>query len=769
MSQIGFFSKGRTLILEFSPVSQYNTRPTQVAINQPQQSAHNAHDHSITHPTNRISSSLYPSTQYTWRNSIETVPTGFENDNPLVVSDSDGINDAYHIPPFARNSQSYTQTIQSSNNNQVHSCHQDKLRYFDNQPDHHPNRKRMHPSDIKSFELTSGSLKQSTNLIKNYDSYLEPPTFSSNFHGYQTHNEFFMHTDGQLYHQSSYPSNHDISPLLAETDHSENTDSHLVQPQPELFTTNYHHWNMGPLNVAANTMVNFNDHFNLPSALPKAQSFVDHNQCFMHTSPQLDHEAAGLSNYQSDIASFMATTNQMENLGKHIKLPLTLQEFHTQDRSPLSTQAQLHRQASGLNYYQSDIESSKVAIQEIGNSNDQITLPSLITTCHASSSCNKDQVFIDTPGISSKKPKHGLPYEPQTVSDKQYKLPPKSFQIMTLPSSGVLPFKYSADNIFHYIGNNHQPGQTHYISFARNKRWRDLDSEVTLFNRLISPIETPEIFKTISLSLPVPVPNPIWPSRTALAIASNDVITLRPFRFWQSKTRTFLFKNIYFAQNDELKALNHATDGIFRIYAEIPRKEAQETYPCSTIPIVYKGFQKTQYLKLQQVGKEKPCLQDFKIRVNSLLETILFLNRLILQKTMEQNSYVTENKRFLDWLTRALFDDSKNFPVYGVLQNKILKHESEELREISIQSFGIIQKLFIFFATSDRYQEILDSVALSLLGLWYNDKKSRQGGPSFKTYDEFWKTILTALMKNDEFGHLQISFWTKVEKENLFL
>ncbi|MBW0508557.1 hypothetical protein O181_048272 [Austropuccinia psidii MF-1] len=319
-----------------------------------------------------------------------------------------------------------------------------------------------------------------------------------------------------------------------------------------------------------------------------------------------------------------------------------------------------------------------------------------------------------------------------------------------------------ADRLFQYDGQTPNSAFPLYVSHKVKGEWRDFGSDCLLEERIIKHGG----IQIVANRGPSSIPDPVWPSLTSLAKSYNNVITLRPFSFWNSWDR-FQFFQLNKCSPDDLEAISYAMDSFNRKLQGNPRK-ALLAHRCQTLPIAYglfprrKGFESVPaFLKFLQPKKPKKTghFRSTKEKVEHFFILALFYHSILFEREVGFPPSREAKFKFLGWLDRELYSPKNSLLVVGPI-DKLLP-------DLNSHRFGDLQKIFIFVATSDHITDILDVATLSILKFWYKDIIKKTDWT--KDLDgEFWGKILDGVLNsNHEAPPLQISYWADPTSERI--
>ncbi|MBW0506819.1 hypothetical protein O181_046534 [Austropuccinia psidii MF-1] len=341
------------------------------------------------------------------------------------------------------------------------------------------------------------------------------------------------------------------------------------------------------------------------------------------------------------------------------------------------------------------------------------------------------------------------------------------------PALGNVQDPKSLFSCFHPEKNNMK---SYNVWLTNGDEWQDLESGKNLQQRAIRIPEkcTPGRQKPaqhIDWGLGH-LPCPIWPSLSALAISSDHVVSLRPFKFWNFNSRAKQINQKFLSPRLELE--------ITQVHAELQSKKSLiPPYPadkdtlifCPAFPISYAFYglnaPRGAFIKWQRPDS-KSFFYQAEARIEWLFKMATFFHGIsweIFQKSISTQalsgvsspevqsttSFLKEREHFLAWLREQIFEESNSLPVVGWVKSNI--------KNLDVNHFTFPKKLFLFVITTPRFEEYIDPVGLSLLALWYKSQNSGIWSEYFSTEDNFWNLIRDHLLSDKNYEPFEINHW----------
>ncbi|MBW0467301.1 hypothetical protein O181_007016 [Austropuccinia psidii MF-1] len=248
------------------------------------------------------------------------------------------------------------------------------------------------------------------------------------------------------------------------------------------------------------------------------------------------------------------------------------------------------------------------------------------------------------------------------------------------------------------------------------------------------------------------IPVPIWPGATAEAISDN-ITRLRPFKFLKmhlQDSRRFLFE----------KAVNNFVDsfkGACRYPEDMNRKERVSGSFIKELSLWYKtyesvesGDEKYGYITILPQKYAKCWYPPAKARISHLIEKTFFFHSISYSTTGRS---VTEEDRnaLINWFKEKCFPkNSQSVPVVGNVK--------DPSKLIELSSFDTAQKLIIHTMGS-RLSDVVDTAAMSLVRLWYQQNRQKEWLSVFgKNNEVFWKSLASGAVEHQAVGN-KIVYW----------
>ncbi|MBW0492119.1 hypothetical protein O181_031834 [Austropuccinia psidii MF-1] len=303
--------------------------------------------------------------------------------------------------------------------------------------------------------------------------------------------------------------------------------------------------------------------------------------------------------------------------------------------------------------------------------------------------------------------------------------------------------------LFQYVGSGREPVEEYSDTFTINPWMKGLYSSAILQS---GKLETRRVRRLKNSSRTI-LPNPLWPHPRAMAIASNGIITLRPFRFWTFPRR----KHLLSADNDvasiDFKLVKIAVERIVSLIPNEKKIPRITRLKCPTLPIVLKRSEEPSIKNwLMILGKDGILKATglVKNRAAAFFKTILLFQDILLTKLSQTPNAHKIRQEFWSWLIREVFEPQNSLPVFGTV--------NENLEKLEARRFDAPQKLFIHAVAADSNHEVDEPAALSILTLWYKNYQPVLWKKLFESDDEFMFRLTEKIVSIREAHPLNISF-----------
>ncbi|MBW0483965.1 hypothetical protein O181_023680 [Austropuccinia psidii MF-1] len=249
------------------------------------------------------------------------------------------------------------------------------------------------------------------------------------------------------------------------------------------------------------------------------------------------------------------------------------------------------------------------------------------------------------------------------------------------------------------------------------------------------------------------IPNPIWPSTTAEAV-SGDFCTLRPFNLFKMKSRSSLRATALSAyQLQRLRAVfNSQTERISN------RKHVLNSLlECQKLSIVYRtyeirGSDKELFGYISLVDRTGGFHNRRYIltHIEQLVQEAAFLHSMTLK--LRQMRETQEKKDFFSWLLNEAFNPSfqNSLPIIGKVHT---------LQKLDSSAFGEAQTILLLALSHPNIIEVADGAALSLVALWYKEKKPEIWEKEFQNSRKSFFLKFIEILRTKITDALYIEYW----------
>ncbi|MBW0465799.1 hypothetical protein O181_005514 [Austropuccinia psidii MF-1] len=314
----------------------------------------------------------------------------------------------------------------------------------------------------------------------------------------------------------------------------------------------------------------------------------------------------------------------------------------------------------------------------------------------------------------------------------------------------------NADLLFRYVGRGQGPTGSYFDYLDDDKPLRDL-----IFLERIENCISPEFLKSqnwdeynllswIKEGKPF-LPNPVWPSSTALAISANDVIIMRPFQIWGAYKRIEFYQNLKYISTQDVGEINKIVEAFSDSVKKKPTYIKQTFTHCITLPIGYKLHNGSNELKLlSSQGKQE--YRFLTQRLSNFLKILSLLHNFSLDwlkvSEKERNNL---SRDFWEWIRQQIFQPGNSLIITGTC--------SKERTKLEVEEFGITQRLFIFVITAKSLYNIADGTGLSIISLWYKNVKQQLWRSKFESNDGFFKAIMETIYSKRNTYPIRMEFW----------
>ncbi|MBW0481550.1 hypothetical protein O181_021265 [Austropuccinia psidii MF-1] len=370
----------------------------------------------------------------------------------------------------------------------------------------------------------------------------------------------------------------------------------------------------------------------------------------------------------------------------------------------------------------------------------------------------QNEAFILSDFGSSKKPTekyfHSLDRKDELLSYLGAILPPYPLSVDQASSSDVMAKNEAL--LFSYVGNGKGPSKTYFLSLGGVEPLRDttyLQSNKKSDSLKVLKLEhwsKEEVWKWIKERKGL-LPNPIWPNPTSLAVSSNDVVIMRPFRIWYPKARSKLHEKFEGTSKDDLKEIEQIVRNFHDAISQKPNYMKQDFMHCETLPIgckYHNGFYQLKLL-LPTTNQEARTLEK---NLKRLLTNLIIFHEMALE--CSEFSPVEKNElkvKFWEWIRQQLFQPPNSLAITGTRADSNLKFEAKE--------FGIAQKFFIFVLTAQTNYNVLDGTSISLLSVWLKTEGKKLWEKTFKSDDGFFEALMELVYMKSEKNSISMEFW----------
>ncbi|MBW0468384.1 hypothetical protein O181_008099 [Austropuccinia psidii MF-1] len=293
-----------------------------------------------------------------------------------------------------------------------------------------------------------------------------------------------------------------------------------------------------------------------------------------------------------------------------------------------------------------------------------------------------------------------------------------------------------------------------YCSTESQEILRDWNSNKVLEEKTLIFGRQPERHVSKLSQLPLP----IWPSATGQVISSAGFIRLRPFQFLKFRLQISR-KPVY------PKPVNKLLES-FDDACLVPEDfNESDFFICPEIqgfPIRYSIYKSLRtgrfeygYLEVLKRPTVKERNFQARFRIARLFEKAFFLHGISWKRITGTLTSDLEVSDFLDWLKEKCF--TSGVPIIGSFK--------PYPRPIQFFDFCDAQKLVIWTMAS-KLNDAADTAALSLVVLWYKEKRFLHWSNSFEGKNEvFWFKISQQLCIERAFGK-NIRYWSEKTAED---